>query len=72
MLLKTIARKTLELKNHRIDKIVQSDKGEIIIHLQAKKRRRLESSCCHKKARVIDHLPERTWSHVLWYSYQHG
>lgn len=67
MLLKSIARKTLGLKNHRIDTIKRNDKGQIIMHLQAKKRRLLESSCCHEKSRVIDHLPERRWSHVsLW------
>lgn len=67
MLLKTIARKTLELKNHKIDKIKQVEDGTIRIYLSAKKRRRLKSKCCKKKSHVVDYLPSRSWKHVsIW------
>lgn len=67
MLLKTIARKTLELKNHKIDKIEETEDGTIRIYLSAKKRHRQKSDCCETKSRVVDQLPQRTWKHIsLW------
>ena len=67
MLIETIARKTLELNNHRIVKVEHKDGEEITFYLKAKKRRNLESSCCLKKSRVVNCFPMRRWSHVsLW------
>lgn len=67
MLLKTIARKTLKLKNHKIDKVEQDQDGTIRIYLRRKIGRRLESKCCETKSRVVDYLPRRTWKHVsIW------
>lgn len=67
MLLKTIARKTLGLKNHKIDKIKETENGTIQIDISCKKRRRLPSSCCKKPSHVVDALNPRRWNHVsLW------
>ena len=67
ILVKTIARKTLELKNHKIDRVIETADGAVEILISQKKRRTLPSSCCKKKSRVVDVLPSRTWRHVsLW------
>ena len=67
MLVKTIARKTLELKNHKIDKIIGTPEGTIEIHISYKKRRLLPCENHEGKYKVVDQLPERRWQHVsLW------
>ena len=67
MLVKTIARKTLGLKNHKIDKIKETPEGTIEIHISHKKRRLLPCKNCNEKHKVVDKLPERKWQHVsLW------
>ena len=67
MLVKTIARKTLELKNHKIDKIKETPEGTIEIHISHKKRRLLPCKNKDGKYKVVDQLPERRWQHVsLW------
>ena len=67
MLVKTIARKTLELNNHKIDKIKENPEGEIKIYISHKKRRLLPCENHDGKYKVVDQLPERRWQHVsLW------
>lgn len=70
MLVKTMARKTLGLKNHKIDKIKETSKGTIEIHISHKKRRLLpckNHAGKYKVVEVVDQLPERRWKHVsLW------
>ena len=67
MLVKTIARKTLELKNHKIDKIKETLEGTIEIYISHKKRRLLPCNNDGGKYKVVDQLPERRWQHVsLW------
>jgi len=67
MLLKTIARKTLELKNHKIDKIKETPEGKIEIYISPKKRLLLPCKNQVGKYKVVDRLPERRWKHVsLW------
>ena len=67
MLVKTKARKTLELKNHKIDRIIKTPKGTIEIHISHKKRRLLPCGNDDGKYKVVDQLPERRWQHVsLW------
>ena len=67
MLVKTIARKTLDLKNHKIDKIKETAEGVIEIYISHKKRRLLPCENHEGKYKVVDQLPERRWQHVsLW------
>lgn len=67
MLVKTIARKTLDLKNHKIDKIKETSEGTIEIQISHKKRRLLPCKNHEGKYKVVDQLPERRWQHVsLW------
>lgn len=67
MLVKTIARKTLELKNHKIDKIKETPEGTIEIYISHKKRRLLPCNNDEGKYKVVDQLHERRWQHVsLW------
>jgi len=67
MLVKTIARKTLELKNHKIDKIKETPEGTIEIYISPKRRRLLSCKNHEGKYKVVDQLPERRRKHVsLW------
>ena len=67
MLFKTIARKMLELKDHKIYKVEETKNGMILIYISAKKQKKLKSSCCKKRRRVVDLLSQRRWSHLsLW------
>ena len=67
MLVETIARKTLGLKNHKIDKIKETLEGTIEIYISHKKRRLLPCNNDGGKYKVVDQLPERRWQHVsLW------
>lgn len=66
MLIESIVRKTLGLKYHRVVKVEEHEEG-LLIHLDAKRRRKLTCSHCGRRARVRDRLKERTWRHVpLW------
>jgi len=67
MLVKTIARKTLGLKNHKINKVKETPEGTIEIHISHKKRRLLPCKNEDGKYKAVDNLPERRWQHVsLW------
>jgi hypothetical protein len=67
MLLKTIAQKTLGLKNHKIERIIESANGTIEVYISPKKRRLLHSKCCKIPRPVVDVLPARKWRHIsLW------
>lgn len=67
MLIKSIVKKTLRLKAHKVDRVSELSDGSIKIELSAIKRRRLESSCCGKKSRVVDKIAARQWKHTrLW------
>jgi len=66
MLVKSIARKTLGIKDHVIKKVVEEDES-LMIHLDLRRRRKLPCSTCKTPGRVRDRLKPRTWKHVpLW------
>ena len=66
MLIESIARRTLGIKDHRVDKVAYGTEG-IEIRLEPRKRRRLPCGTCGTRCRVRDRLAERTWRHVpLW------
>ena len=66
MLVESIARRTLGIKDHRVVEAIKSSEG-ITIRLELRKRRRLPCSRCGTRGRVRDRLRERTWRHVpLW------
>lgn len=66
MLVESIVRFTLGIKDHRVvsAKLIGS---ELKVDLEAKRGRKLPCSICGKRARTNDKLKERTWRHVsLW------
>ena len=66
MLVESIARETLGIKDHRVVQVAQEE-DSIAIHLDLRRRRRLPCSRCGTRGRVRDRLKERTWRHVpLW------
>lgn len=66
MLIETIARFTLGVKDHRIA-TTRFAHNELWIELDVKKRRKLPCSVCGKRVHVKDKLKERCWRHVsLW------
>jgi transposase len=66
MLVESIVRKTLGVKDHRVVNVVAAQGGLEVI-LEVKRRRRLECSQCGKRCCYRDRLPERTWRHApLW------
>jgi transposase len=66
MLIKSIVRTTLGIKNHVVKKVYQAACG-IVILLDRHRRRRLVCSRCGTLCRVRDRLAERSWRHVkLW------
>ena len=66
MLVESIVRKTLGLKDQRVVKVVQGDDG-LRVHLATKEGRRLPCSKCQHRRPVRDQLDEREWRHVpLW------
>lgn len=66
MLLSSIVRVTLGLKDHRIAAVKGGVDG-LVVDLAPIRRRRLVCSGCGERVRPRDRLPERTWRHVpLW------
>jgi transposase len=66
VLLVSILRKTLGLKDHRVVR-VEGDVEGLAVTLERIARRRLACSGCGKRARVRDRLARRRWRHVpLW------
>jgi transposase len=66
MLIESIIRFTLGIKDHRIVSVEFID-NELRITLDAKKRRTLPCSICERRCHSKDILKERRWSHVsLW------
>lgn len=66
MLVKTIVRRTLGIKNHLVRKVEWADDG-FRIHLDVRRRRRLPCGSCGTLGRLRDRLKEREWKHVpLW------
>ena len=66
MLVSSLVRKTLGVKDHRIVS-VQGDLSGLIIRMDRIRRRGLPCSVCSRRGKVYDTLKERTWRHVhLW------
>lgn len=66
MLVSSIVRATLGLKDHRI-KAVDGDVDGLVVNLAPILRRRLVCSGCGERCRLRDRLAERRWRHVpLW------
>jgi transposase len=66
VLIESIVRQTLGLKDHRVVTAVASAEG-LVIELAAKHRRRLPCSKCQRRSRVRDQLAQRAWRHApLW------
>ena len=66
MLVESIVRFTLGIKDHRVVSVKFSH-NQLRIELNAKKRRKLPCSICGKRLRPKDRLKERVWKHVsLW------
>jgi transposase len=66
MLIESIVRFTLGIKDHRIVSVTCIEQ-ELRISLDAKKRRKLPCSICEKRYDTKDILKQRQWSHVsLW------
>lgn len=66
MLVESLARKTLGVKDHRVVKVAQEE-GGLVVRLDRRKGRHLPCSICGVRAKVRDRLPERIWRHVpLW------
>lgn len=66
MLLTSIVKMTLGIKNHVIKNVAYTG-NEIVIELDLYKRRRLICGVCGHKGRVRDRLKQRSWKHVpLW------
>lgn len=66
MLVKSIVRKTLGIKNHVVKKVEHDEEG-FTIYLDLYKRRRLPCSRCGTLGRVRDRLKSRQWKHPpLW------
>ena len=66
MLIKTLLRKTLNVKRHRIIKVIQTADG-IEVYLGSHRRRRLFCGRCGTSAKERGRLNPRRWKHVpLW------
>ena len=52
MLVKSLARRTLGIKNHVIEKVVEEDEG-LMIHLDLRKRRKLPCGTCKTPGRGL-------------------
>ncbi|MGD8501281.1 MAG: ISL3 family transposase [Phycisphaerales bacterium] len=66
MLVESLVRTTLGVKDHKVISVVGDTLG-LIVRLERKRRRKLTCSCCGDRARVYDTLAERRWRHVpLW------
>ena len=66
MVIESIVRRTLGIKNHVVKSVVRDDQ-ELVIELDLWKRRRLPYGTCGRLCRVRDRLKEREWNHVpLW------
>ena len=66
MLVKTILRRTLGIKNHVVTRVEWTHEG-IRVHLDVRRRRRLPCVSCGTLGRLRDRLKERRWKHVpLW------
>ena len=66
MLIESIVRFTLGVKDHRVLSVKLTG-SELRIELDAKKRRKLPCSICGRRSRPKDKLKERSWRHVsLW------
>jgi transposase len=66
MLIESITRKTLGLKQHCVKK-VQEVGDQLLVYLSPDKRHKAICSHCGKKGRCYDTLNERRWKHVpLW------
>jgi hypothetical protein len=66
MLIESIVRKTLELKDHRVISVVDMG-GTLWVELASKRKRGLICSHSGRRARIRDGLRERTWWHVLFW-----
>jgi transposase len=66
VLVKSIVRKTLGIKDHVVRKVAQDEQG-ITVYLDLRRRRRLPCGTCGRRSRVRDRLKPRRWKHVpLW------
>ena len=66
MLIETLIRKTLNVKSHKVVKVIQTC-GGIEVYMDRNKRRRLPCGQCGALAKVRDRLKPRRWKHVpLW------
>jgi transposase len=66
VLIKSLVRTTLGVKDHKVMDVV-GDNSSLTINLERKRLRKLTCSCCGGRARVYDTLSERSWRHVpLW------
>lgn len=66
MLIESIVRKTLGIKNHVVKRVMQDEEG-LVVELELRKRRRLPCSVCGQVCHVRDRLNKRRWKHVpLW------
>jgi transposase len=66
VLMKSLVRKTLGVKDHKI-LAVEMDSNRLLIVLERKQRRQLPCSRCGCRSPVYDRLPARAWRHVpLW------
>jgi len=66
VLIKSLVRETLGVKDHKVMK-VSGDISGLTIFMERKKRRKLTCSCCGGRSWIYDTLKERTWRHVpLW------
>ena len=63
MLVESIVRKTLGLKDHRVTGVVEGEEG-LGVELALRRKRRLPCSGCGSRQPVRDRLQERTWRHV--------
>ena len=66
MLVESLVRKTLGVKDHKVVS-VRGDVSGLVVRLERKRGRKLVCSGCGQRAWVYDTLRERRWSHVpLW------
>lgn len=66
MLTKRIVKKTLNVKRHKVLKVVEND-NQIEIHMDVYKRRRLPCGSCQRMSAQRDRLRQRRFKHVpLW------
>lgn len=66
MLLESLIRKTLDVKDHRV-KRVEGDESRLVVHLERKLLHKLPCSCCGERRWCYDTLRQREWQHVpLW------